>query len=86
MQEPEIHKETATRLDGGGLGSDIRAKWTAIGTVCHWAHTHIRENLYDAMLTVESVGGAWKITGLYLLEETRVDRSAPASLKSTAAM
>ena len=57
MQEPEIHKETATRLDGGGLCYDMRAKWTAIGTVGLWAHTHIRENLYDTMLTIESVEG-----------------------------
>jgi hypothetical protein len=86
VQEPEIHKETTTRLDGGGLGSDIRAKWTAIGTVGHWAHTHIREKLYDAMLTIESVDGVWKITGLDLPEETRVDRNAPTPPQSTAAI
>ena len=40
-----------------------------MGTVGLWPHTHIRENLYDAMLTIESVGGAWKITGLYLPED-----------------
>ncbi len=64
----------------------MRAKWTAIGTVGLWAHTHIRENLYDTMLTIQSVGGAWKITDLYLLEETRVDRNAATPPRSTAAM
>ncbi len=58
MQEIEIQEATTTRFDGGGPGSDMRAKWTKMSTVGHWAHTQIRENLYDTMLAIESVDGA----------------------------
>jgi hypothetical protein len=56
-----------------GLALLIRAKWTALGTVGHWGHIHTRKNLYDANITVEPVDGVWKITGLELLEEKRID-------------
>jgi hypothetical protein len=51
----------------------FRSKWTAKGTVGHWGHIHIRQNQYDANITVEPVDGAWKITDLELLEEKRID-------------
>jgi hypothetical protein len=56
-----------------GLGLLIRARWTALGTVGHWGHIHTRENMYDANISVEPVDGVWKITGLELLEEKRID-------------
>jgi hypothetical protein len=56
-----------------GLALLIRARWTALGTVGHWGHIHTRENMYDANITVEPVEGVWKITGLELLEEKRID-------------
>jgi hypothetical protein len=52
---------------------DLRSQWTAMGTVGHWGHIHTRQNQYEAIVTVESVGGSWKITGLELLEEKRID-------------
>lgn len=52
---------------------DFDASWTALGTVGHWGHVHARKNLYHAIVTVESVNGAWKITGLELLQEERID-------------
>ncbi len=59
------------------------SKWTALGKVGHWGHVHARQNQYEAVLTVEPVGGAWKITGLDLLDETRVDPYAqPAAADS----
>jgi len=51
---------------------DIRTQWTALGTVGHWGHVHTRQNLYDAILTLAVVDGAWKLTGIELLEEQRV--------------
>ena len=47
-----------------------------MGSVGHWGHIHIRKNEYEANVTVEPVQGAWKITGLELLEEKRIDRYA----------
>ena len=52
---------------------DLNASWTVLGTVGHWGHVHARKNQYEAIVTVEPAGGAWKITGLELLEEKRVD-------------
>ncbi len=79
VQEVAIEEAVATRRDDGGLGYDVRAKWTAMGTVGHWGHTHIRQNLYDAVLTIEAVGGNWKIKGMEVLEESRIDPNAPAT-------
>ena len=77
VQELEIREATATRHDEDGLGYDVRAQWTALGTVGHWGHTHIRQNLYDAILTIQSIDGVWKITGMEVLEESRIDPNAP---------
>ena len=79
VQEVAIDEAIATRRDDGGLGYDVRAKWTAMGTVGHWGHTHIRQNLYDAVLTIEAVDGNWKIKGMEVLEESRIDPNAPAA-------
>ena len=44
-----------------------------MGSVGHWGHIHFRENQYEANISVEPVDGAWKISGLELLEEKRID-------------
>ena len=51
----------------------LRSRWTALGTVGHWGHVHPRENLYEALVTIEPVTGLWKITGLEVLNEQRLD-------------
>jgi hypothetical protein len=79
VQELEIREAEATRRDESGLGYNVRTKWTALGTVGHWGHTHIRQNLYDAILTIQSIDGVWKITGMEVLEETRIDPNAPVT-------
>ena len=66
---------------------DVRTKWTALGSVGHWGHIHTRQNVYDAILTIAVTDGAWKITGLEVLEEKRVDpyakpQSQPAEKRS----
>lgn len=60
---------------------DIRTKWSAIGSVGHWGHIHTRQNVYDAILTLTVVDGTWKITGIELLEEKRVDPYAQPATK-----
>ena len=55
------------------LGLTFHATWTAKGTVGHWGHIHTRKNQYEANIIVEPVDGIWKITGLELLEEKRID-------------
>jgi hypothetical protein len=51
----------------------IRTKWTATGSVGHWGHLHTRQNVYDAILTLSVADGFWKISGIELLEEKRLD-------------
>ncbi|MCG8686335.1 MAG: hypothetical protein MI892_15765 [Desulfobacterales bacterium] len=51
----------------------LKAQWSAVGTVGHWGHIHTRKNVYEALITLQVSDGAWKMTELSLLEETRVD-------------
>jgi hypothetical protein len=73
VKEVEILDVDVNNLDDSPLGLLFHAKWTAMGSVGHWGHIHIRKNQYEANISVEPVDGAWKITGLELLEEKRID-------------
>ena len=73
VKEVKIQDVQVSPLKNRPLGLLFHAKWTALGTVGHWGHIHTRENLYDANITAEPVDGAWKITGLELLAEKRID-------------
>jgi hypothetical protein len=79
----DIKQAQAQRLDSGSLGYAIAGRWTALGSVGHWGHIHMRQNLYDAIVTVEAVDGQWKITDLELLEEQRIDQNAPVALETS---
>jgi hypothetical protein len=70
------HYASAERLDGSPLEYALGGQWTAMGTVGHWGHVHTRQNLYDAIVTIEAVDGAWKITDLEVIEVNRIDPSA----------
>ncbi|MBW2237788.1 MAG: hypothetical protein JRF39_01860 [Deltaproteobacteria bacterium] len=76
VKEVEILNVDVNHLDHRPLGLLFRTKWTAMGSVGHWGHIHIRKNQYEANITVEPVDGAWKIIGLELLEEKRIDSYA----------
>jgi hypothetical protein len=79
----EILDVDVNNLDDHPLGLLFHAKWTAMGSVGHWGHIHFRKNQYEANISVEPVDGAWKITGLELLEEQRIDTYAnPAKGKN----
>ncbi len=73
VKDVSVISASAQRHDEDGLGYRIRGNWTATGTVGHWGHVHVRENMYDAELKVQAIDGKWKITGLELLEEKRVE-------------
>jgi hypothetical protein len=73
VKEVKILDVDVASVDDRPLGLLFHARWTAMGTVGHWGHIHMRKNQYDANITVEPVDGAWKITGLELLEEKRID-------------
>jgi hypothetical protein len=73
VQEVSVLEAAARKLDERPFGNSIKAKWTAFGRVGHWGHVHVRKNQYEAVVTLEAVDGSWKITGLDLLEEERID-------------
>ena len=52
---------------------DVKTDWTALGSVGHWGHVHTRQNVYEAILTLAVVEGFWKIVGIEVLEEKRID-------------
>ncbi|MDF1862724.1 MAG: hypothetical protein P1U87_21080, partial [Verrucomicrobiales bacterium] len=62
----------------------LLANWATIGEVTHWGHTHERTNRYEAEITLTPAGSDWKVVGLELLNEERVQKvsrriSEPAS-------
>lgn len=77
VKEVRVLEAAVNDRPESGIGQRIRAQWTALGTVGHWGHVHTRRNVYDALVNITGVDGHWKITGLELLEEKRVDPFAP---------
>ena len=79
VQDVDIQHAQAERREGETPTYAIRGLWTATGTVGHWGHVHTRSNRYDAIVTVKADHGDWKISGLDLLEEQRIDPAAPTA-------
>ena len=75
IKEVAVEQASAERLDGDGLTYALHGRWTAIGTVGHWGHVHQRKNRYDAVVTISARDGIWKIVGLELRDEQRIDPS-----------
>jgi hypothetical protein len=75
-----IQDVAVKHLDDRPLAMLFHSKWTAMGTVGHWGHIHMRKNKYEANITVEPMDGAWKVTDLELLEEKRIDPYATPKL------
>lgn len=76
VQEVEV-LEASYRPLPSGTGFSSEARWNVTGSVGHWGHIHRRINQYRATVTVESIDDAWRITGLEVLEEERIDPNAP---------
>jgi len=79
VKNVDIQHAQAERQAGDTPTYAIRGQWTATGTVGHWGHVHTRQNQYDAIVTVKADRGDWKISGLELLEEQRIDPVAPGA-------
>jgi hypothetical protein len=45
------------------------ARWRVTGTVEHWGHIHLRENQYEALMTVSSTPSGWKIAAYELRDQ-----------------
>jgi hypothetical protein len=75
IKEIAVEEARAERVDGEGVTYAVQGTWTALGTVGHWGHVHQRKNRYEAVVTVAARDGAWKIVGLELRDERRVDQA-----------
>ena len=75
IKEVAVEKVSAEQIDGDGLSYALHGRWTALGRVGHWGHVHQRKNRYEAVLTITAQEGMWKITGLELMDEQRIDLS-----------
>ncbi|MHC4972251.1 MAG: hypothetical protein ACYTG3_07960 [Planctomycetota bacterium] len=69
VKQVDVVKFTHDPADSGFVSE---CTWNVSGSVGHWGHLHQRTNQYRAALKVEPVDGAWRITGLELLDETRL--------------
>jgi hypothetical protein len=81
VNDVEVLSAKARPADGLDQSFVLDASWTAQGSVGHWGHVHTRKNYYDAAITIKVVDGSWKITGLELLEEKRVEPGQPVKGK-----
>ena len=60
-------------------GFCYRGRWTVAGTVEHWGHIHERQNLFEAVFTMEPREGAWKITRMDIVGQEQ--KSARTTLR-----
>lgn len=81
VNDVEVLSAKARPADGLDKSFVLDASWTAQGSVGHWGHVHMRKNYYDAAITIKVVDGSWKITGLELLEEKRIEPGQPVKGK-----
>jgi hypothetical protein len=47
----------------------IEANWMVSGSVNHFGHIHYRKNLYNARVYIQAIEGAWKISGMEVIEK-----------------
>lgn len=73
VKSVQIEEVDVKGLSATQKGVDIYSKWSALGTVGHWGHVHARQNIYEAVLTLEPEENSWKIAHIDLIEEKRVD-------------
>lgn len=80
VYEIALREAEALPLSGGASepGEEgvfrVRSNWATVGQVSHWGHTHERTNRYEAVLEFAPVQGRWKLRGLDLENEERVQR------------
>lgn len=86
VKEVTVESVRAERADGGDLTYAFHGTWTVLGTVGHWGHIHQRKNRYEAVVTVAAQDGAWKIVGLEMRDEQRIDQSPQPGAQAQQAM
>jgi hypothetical protein len=85
IKEVTVEKASAERIAGDGLSYALHGQWTALGSVGHWGHLHQRKNRYEAVIKVTAENGHWKVVGLDLRDEQRIDKAATGGTPAQAA-
>ena len=70
VKTTEVNSANLVARDGNRL--TIAGSWNVSGSVGHWGHVHQRTNAYRANLEISEIDGAWKLTGLEILDEQRL--------------
>ena len=70
VKEIEVTGLEAERGAQGGFHATTT--WIVSGSVGHWGHIHQRRNQYQAELDITPLDGAWKLTGIEVLQEERL--------------
>jgi len=70
VKSTDVGSTELIERDGNRL--TIASDWTVSGSVGHWGHVHQRSNAYRANLEISVIDGAWKLTGMEILEEQRL--------------
>ena len=78
IKEVTVESVTMQPRETGTQAMQADVTWTAMGSVGHWGHVHMRQNRYQARLTLSPAEGHWTVTGLTLLDEQRID-GAPST-------
>ena len=86
IREVAVEQASAERIDGDRLSYALHGRWTALGSVGHWGHVHQRKNRYEAVVTIAAQEGVWKITGLELMDEQRIDQSPQAGVSKASSV
>jgi hypothetical protein len=55
----------------GRSGFRSVVEWTALASAAHWGHAHRRRIRFRALMELEEIEGAWKLTGLTVLDARR---------------
>jgi hypothetical protein len=61
-----VVKELGAIDDRSGFRSVVQ--WTALASAGHWGHTHRRRIRFRALMELEEIEGAWKLTGLTVVD------------------
>ena len=82
LPDQRVHELRLRRWNGvpDGDRARIEATWHVLGEVGHAEHTHLRGNAYSAVLTMEPVGEAWRLTGFELTDVDRTDAGTLTTL------
>jgi hypothetical protein len=75
LADQEVHEVETLAVEVTRNGDRLlaTARWRVLGLVGHERHRHMRGNAYAADLTLEQVGGLWRVTGFDLRDVDRTE-------------